>query len=183
VDLAPQSALALQDLSSYLWSMGDFKEASAGFERMMKADPYSARAREGAGIASLALGDVSRGVSLIKQALSMNPNLFRARLVLGRELLAEGHEKEGLYQLYWASRINPEYPEANLAVAAYFVFARKWQTAEENITILKTEIPADSRVNYLEQIIQARQATDRSDPKLKALLDPVPMPQGSPRNK
>jgi spermidine synthase len=174
VELAPQSAQSLQDLGSYLRSLGRIKEASEVFERMMKVDPYSARAKEGAGIALVALGEADRGASLIKQALSMNPNLFRARLVLGRELLAEGHEKEGLYQLYWASRISPEYPEANLAVAAYFVFARNWQAAEENITILKTELPGDSRVNYLERIITAKQATDRSDPKLKALLDPVP---------
>jgi Flp pilus assembly protein TadD len=180
VEIAPQSAQSWQDLSSYLWSIGRIKEAVDGFTRMISADPYSARAREGAGIALVALGQSDRGVVLLKQALLMNPNLFRARLVLGRLLLEKGNEKQGLSQLYWASRVSPDNPEPNLAVTAYWATVKKWQPAEENLTILKKQLPGDIRVNYLEQVIATRQVTDRLDPKLKAFLEPIPLTGNDP---
>jgi spermidine synthase len=180
VVIAPQSAQSWLDLSSYLWSMGQVKPAADGFARMMEADHYSARAREGAGIALVALGQSDSGISLLKQALSMNPNLFRARLVLGRSLLQKGNEKEGLSQLYWASRVNPDNPEPNLAVTAYWATINKWQPAEENLTILIKQLPGDIRVNYLKQIIAARHVTDRLDPKVKALLDPITLSGNDP---
>src|SRR5262249_807857 len=133
----------------------------------------------------IAVGQSDRGISILKQALSMNPNLFEARLVLGKTLLSKGNEREGLSALYWASRVNPDNPDPNLAVTAYWITTKKWQAADENLTILRKQFPGDIRVNYLQQIIAARQETNSLDPKLKALLDPVPLrndPFGTNRN-
>jgi len=108
LEVVPDNALGLNNISVHLINLGRHKEAMTYLERGMKAFPTKPSYYQNYGICLVANGDEEGAIKHFKKAITLDSKLHGAYLNLGLINSHKGHDDEALQLISKAMEINPD---------------------------------------------------------------------------
>ena len=107
LEVVPDNALGLNNISVHLINLGRYKEAMTYLERGMKAFPTKPSYYQNYGICLVADGDKEGAIKHFKKAISLDSKLHGAYLNLGLIYSNKGQDDKALQLIGKAMKINP----------------------------------------------------------------------------
>jgi tetratricopeptide (TPR) repeat protein len=107
LEVVPDNALGLNNISVHLINLGRHKEAMTYLERGMKAFPTKPSYYQNYGICLVANGDEEGAIRHFRKAISLDPKLYGAYLNLGLIYSKKGQDDEALPLIGKAMKLKP----------------------------------------------------------------------------
>ncbi len=131
-----------------LFLQGDFKGATAAWEKVTEADPKNPDGWVNLGRVAVQEGDMERARTVLQKALAINPNLARANYFYARVLRSDGDYDGAAARL---QKVAEQYPKDRVVrndLGRTYFLARKYPEAIAQLQQAIAVDPEDLQANY-----------------------------------
>jgi len=131
-----------------LFLQGDFKGATAAWEKVTEADPSNPDGWVNLGRVAVQEGDMERARTVLQKALAINPNLARANYFYARVLRSDGDYDGAAARLL---KVAEQYPKDRVVrndLGRTYFLARKYPEAIAQLQQAIAVDPEDLQANY-----------------------------------
>ena len=131
-----------------LFLQGDFKGATAAWEKVTEADPGNPDGWVNLGRVAVQEGDMERARVVLDKALAINPKLARANYFYARVLRSDGDYDGAAARL---QKVAEQYPKDRVVrndLGRTYFLARKYPEAIEQLKLAIAVDPEDLQANY-----------------------------------
>ena len=131
-----------------LFLQGDFKGATAAWEKVTEADPNNPDGWVNLGRVAVQEGDMERARAVLQKALAINPNLARANYFYARVLRSDGDYDGAAARLL---KVAEQYPKDRVVrndLGRTYFLARKYPEAIAQLQLAIAVDPEDLQANY-----------------------------------
>jgi tetratricopeptide (TPR) repeat protein len=132
-DLLPENLEAQLEASRALLSEGQYEDARARADAVLRVDARNARAHILRGTATAGMKDVEGAIESIQQAAKLNPENADALVDLGVLQMSQGKLAEAEADFKQAVAVAPKSPEPLLSLAAFYFTSKRMADAEATL--------------------------------------------------